>query len=124
MKTNVKSAVEHLLDRYDKLRAENFRLQKELEREQEVNKNYWNSLVYLRSANCMKNDTLPCPFCGGHHVGLEGSTCDAAWFIMCDCGAMGPERDSEQAAISAWNNAPRSDVRSETGFDAPGGNVT
>ena len=118
MKASAASIVEHILDRYDALRAENFRLQKELEQEQEVCKNYWNSLVYLRATDCTKIQALPCPFCKSHHIGLEGSTCDAAWFVMCDCGAMGPECDSESAAISAWNKAIRSDAPSAVTLDA------
>jgi len=94
-----------LLRHYDALMAKNFKLQAELEREKEINRNYWSSIVWLRSSDEFREKANPCPFCGSRHVGLEGSTCDAKWFVMCDCGAMGPEADGENEAIRAWNRA-------------------
>ncbi len=47
----------------------------------------------------------PCPFCGNdaiaHHAMVEND--DGECFIVCRCGAGGPECDTEQAAIEAWN---------------------
>lgn len=108
METAVCSAVELLLTRYDQLQEENTRLRNELERERTTNKNYWDTIPRLSMTGNQDIGAQPCPFCGSHHVGLEGSTCASKWFIMCDCGAMGPECNSEADAIYTWNKAPRS----------------
>ena len=110
MRRNRKTAYEALLDRYDASIEEIHKLKIELAREKETTKNYWDTIVWLRSTINSQADLCieSCPFCSSMHVGLEGSTSDSRWFVICDCGAMGPEADSEAEAIAAWNKAIRS----------------
>ena len=109
MRKKRESDFKTLLNRYDSAIEEIHKLKSELAREKEINQNYWNTIVWLRSTVNSQVDLgiESCPFCGSKHVGLEGSTCDAKWFIICDCGATGPECNSEHEAIQAWNKAAR-----------------
>jgi Lar family restriction alleviation protein len=57
-----------------------------------------------------KNNLRSCPFCGAAEFGDKGtrlrisSTSKGHFAILCRCGAVGPMRDSEQRAITAWNS--------------------
>lgn len=99
-----KSAAELLTERYEALVKENCQLKAELEQEKTTSKNYWEHIVWLRTSEDMKPKAAPCPICGSEHVGLEGSVCSREFFVWClDCDAMGPPKNSERAAIDAWN---------------------
>jgi Lar family restriction alleviation protein len=63
----------------------------------------------------LKESLRPCPFCGSAEHEAE-RTClrtihDSQGFysIICWCGTTGPARDSEKAAIKAWNTRDYSD---------------
>lgn len=51
-------------------------------------------------------NALPCPFCGSHNVQNWRSDEHhvGTWLMLCfDCEAEGPETQSQEAAIAAWN---------------------
>jgi Lar family restriction alleviation protein len=45
----------------------------------------------------------PCPFCGGTELKID--YCSGKWYVACavPCAALGPDGDTENAAIEAWN---------------------
>ena len=46
-------------------------------------------------------DLLPCPFCGGSDIRVNGSRSS---FVQCGgCGAESRAEDDDRAAIAAWN---------------------
>lgn len=47
----------------------------------------------------------PCPFCGGEASVLElNGFSMSRYFVSCDtCSASGDHRETEEAAIEAWN---------------------
>ena len=50
---------------------------------------------------------LPCPFCGGTDLHIEGDANEGLWGVECDnpdCGASGPRGfETPRAAVAAWN---------------------
>ena len=60
-------------------------------------------------------DFNPCPFCGSDEYGDETvrlrltATSNGYFAVICSCGAAGPIRASEKAAIEAWNIRDDSD---------------
>lgn len=96
--------MELFLDNFEALLKENLQLKQELEQEKTTSQNYWKHIVWMRTSEDMKPKAAPCPICGSEHVGLEGSVCSREFFVWClDCDAMGPPKNSERAAIYAWN---------------------
>lgn len=88
----------------EELRKEIAELKTKLEEAQQTADNYWKHIVWMRTSEDMKPKAAPCPICGSEHVGLEGSVCCREFFVWClDCDAMGPPKNSERAAIHAWN---------------------
>jgi len=57
----------------------------------------------------LNENLVPCPFCGGKQyrddkVGLKAVKGSAGRFaVLCSCGCSGPRRNSEEMAITAWN---------------------
>jgi Lar family restriction alleviation protein len=60
-------------------------------------------------------EALPCPFCGS--VNLDTSFfmpgCDSFQVACGDCGATGPEKETETEALLAWNNRHRSQMSNQ-----------
>lgn len=52
---------------------------------------------------------LPCPFCGGTDLHIEGDNASDVWGVECNgCDASGPRvAPSPDAAAEAWNRALR-----------------
>ena len=48
-------------------------------------------------------ELLPCPFCGGEAEEAEMPRAMIAWVYCPRCGAASGYRDTEEAAIEAWN---------------------
>lgn len=105
------TTVKPLLMRYRVLVAKNAQLKKELEEAKMYEHNYFRHIAWLKSGEEFKYHPKPCPKCGSENVGLDGSICCAKFFVWClDCDAMGPDRNSENAAIHAWNEAEAEDL--------------
>lgn len=68
----------------------------------------------------------PCPFCGAAETDTTHAAVDGAWTwgaVVCanePCEAQGPWKQSEAAAIAAWNRAPRpaTTAATQAGADA------
>lgn len=44
-----------------------------------------------------------CPFCASSELGVDGSV--GTFYVCCEsCGAIGPDADSEIAAVELWND--------------------
>jgi len=57
----------------------------------------------------MTEDHQSCPFCGEQTaLSLGEVALDEPWFmVFCQtCGAEGPQSDSEEKALSGWNQRP------------------
>lgn len=104
-------AANSLPRRYKAVLADNQRLQEELTQEKQYATNYWAHIVWLKTPEDMKPKAKPCPRCGSENVGVDGSVCCREFFAWClDCDAMGPDADSENGAIMAWNSAGVEDL--------------
>ena len=53
----------------------------------------------------------PCPFCGSDDTTMEAPERlpedPKAFVVVCSCGAQGPYKDTEQAAVDAWNKVAK-----------------
>lgn len=59
---------------------------------------------HLKQNHCRFTQELglkPCPFCGGKH--LSGASGSSSGWIICECGASGPEAPTEEDVITVWN---------------------
>lgn len=52
----------------------------------------------------MGSELKNCPFCGGSAVWND--TGNKPCFVICKCGAIGPDARSGEEAIAAWNTRP------------------
>lgn len=50
----------------------------------------------------MSEPLLPCPFCG-RETAKPKSSGRWGWFVGCTCHAVGPNAESKEDAIKAWN---------------------
>ncbi|WP_228005665.1 Lar family restriction alleviation protein [Xenorhabdus sp. BG5] len=52
----------------------------------------------------MAGKLKPCPFCGSGDTEINSYLDDTWFFVQCiDCNAAGPESDTTEEAVIAWN---------------------
>ena len=63
------------------------------------------------------NALTSCPFCASKRQSVKQDAVayldPHSWIVLCQCGACGPNRDSRDDAISAWNARGRHWVEPE-----------
>jgi Lar family restriction alleviation protein len=46
------------------------------------------------------SELKPCPFCGNAELYMDSM---GTWSVNCKCSAVGPNEDTKERAVEAWN---------------------
>jgi len=121
MKETSHATIERLLTRPAHLQKQHSRPQSEEGQETAKSKSVGNTFAWLRGVAAADLGADFYPFCGSPHAEPESSPRDAAWFVLCDCCAVRPERSSEAAAIPAQSRVFRPATDGPSPCAIPGG---
>lgn len=80
-------------------------------------------ILLAKGGDDVTTEIKPCPFCNRVAIAPgEGPSlvadCNDYRYVTCPCGADGPEEDSDDNAIAAWNAAPRLNLAEHAVLDA------